>query len=61
MQLVHMLQVRVRLGFMLFCGLDLHMPAPDVRLGVASAMRLIKGGVYDDLLRRSAASLRATG
>jgi transposase, IS5 family len=42
--------LKVRLDFMLFCGLDLHAPVPDETTHCRFRTALVKGGVYDDLL-----------
>ena len=42
--------LKVRLDFMLFCGLDLHAPVPDETTHCRFRNSLVKGGVYDDLL-----------
>jgi IS5 family transposase len=42
--------LKVRLDFMLFCGLDLHAPVPDETTHCRFRNALVKGGVYDDLL-----------
>ena len=42
--------LRVRLDFMLFCGLDLHAPVPDETTHCRFRNALVKGGVHDDLL-----------
>jgi transposase, IS5 family len=41
---------KVRLDFMLFCGLGLHAPVPDEATHCRFRNALVKGGVYDDLL-----------
>ena len=42
--------LKVRLDFMIFCGLDLHAPVPDETSHCRFRNALVKGGVYDDLL-----------
>ena len=42
--------LKVRLDFMLFCGLDLHAPVPDETTHCRFRNALVKGGVHDDLL-----------
>ena len=42
--------LKVRLDFMIFCGLDLHAPVPDEKTHCRFRNALVKGGVYDDLL-----------
>jgi len=42
--------LKVRLDFMLFCGLDLHAPVPDETTHCRFRNALVTGGVYDDLL-----------
>lgn len=42
--------LRVRLDFMVFCGLDLHGTVPDETTHCRFRNALVKGGVYDDLL-----------
>ena len=42
--------LKVRLDFMIFCGLDLHAPVPDETTLCRFRNALVKGGVYDDLL-----------
>jgi transposase, IS5 family len=42
--------LKVRLDFMLFCGLGLHAPVPDETTHCRFRNALVKGGVYDDLL-----------
>ena len=42
--------MKVRLDFMIFCGLDLHAPVPDETTHCRFRNALVKGGVYDDLL-----------
>jgi len=42
--------LKVRLDFMLFCGLDLHGSVPDETTHCRFRGALVKAGVYDDLL-----------
>ena len=42
--------LKVRLDFMIFCGLDLHAPVPDETTHCRFRTALVKGGVYNDLL-----------
>lgn len=42
--------LKVRLDFMIFCGLDLHAAVPDETTHCRFRNALVKGGVYDDLL-----------
>ncbi|MBK0329383.1 IS5 family transposase [Rhodobacteraceae bacterium F11138] len=42
--------LKVRLDFMVFCGLDLHTPVPDETTHCRFRNALVRGGVYDDLL-----------
>ncbi len=42
--------LKVRLDFMLFCGLDLHGPVPDETTHCRFRNALVHAGVYDDLL-----------
>ena len=42
--------MKVRLDFMLFCGLELHSNVPDETTHCRFRTALVKGGVYDDLL-----------
>lgn len=42
--------LKVRLDFMVFCGLDLHASVPDETTHCRFRNALVKGGVYDDLL-----------
>ena len=42
--------LKVRLDFMIFCGLDLHAPVPDETTHCRFRNALLKGGVYNDLL-----------
>ena len=42
--------LKVRLDFMIFCGLDLHARVPDETTHCRFRNALVRGGVYDDLL-----------
>jgi len=42
--------LKVRLDFMLFCGLDLHAPVPDETTHCRFRNALVKAGVYEELL-----------
>jgi IS5 family transposase len=42
--------LKVRLDFMIFCGLDLHAPVPDETTHCRFRNALVRGGVFDDLL-----------
>ena len=42
--------LKVRLDFMLFCGLDLHGSVPDETTHCRFRNTLVEAGVYDDLL-----------
>ena len=42
--------LKVRLDFMVFCGLDLHAPVPDETTHCRFRNALVRGGVYDELL-----------
>ena len=42
--------LKVRLDFMIFCGLDLHMPVPDETTHCRFRNALVGGEVYDELL-----------
>ncbi len=42
--------LKVRLDFMIFCGLDLNTPVPDETTPWRFPNSLVKGKVYDDLL-----------
>jgi IS5 family transposase len=42
--------LKVRLDFMIFCGLDLHAPVPDETTHCRFRNALVRGSVYDDLL-----------
>lgn len=53
--------LRVRLDFMLFCGLDLHAPVPDETTHCRFRNALVRGGVYDDLLAEVCRQIEAHG
>lgn len=53
--------LKVRLDFMLFCGLDLHAPVPDETTHCRFRNALVKGGVYDDLLAEVCRQIEADG
>ena len=53
--------LKVRLDFMIFCGLDLHAPVPDETTHCRFRNALVKGGVYDDLLVEVCAQIQAHG
>ena len=53
--------LKVRLDFMLFCGLDLHSPVPDHSTHCRFRNGLVKGGVYDDLLAEVCSQLESHG
>ena len=53
--------LKVRLDFMIFCGLDLHAPVPDETTHCRFRNALVKGGVYDDLLVEVCAQIEAHG
>jgi transposase, IS5 family len=42
--------LKVRLDFMIFCGLDLHAVVPDETTDCRFRNALVKRGVYDELL-----------
>ena len=42
--------LKVRLDFMIFCGLNLHARVPDETTHCRFRNALVRGGVYDDLL-----------
>jgi len=52
---------KVRLDFMIFCGLDLHAPVPDETTHCRFRNALVKGGVYDDLLSEVCRQIEAHG
>ena len=51
--------LKVRLDFMIFCGLDLHGAVPDETTHCRFRNALVKGGVYDDLLAEACRQLEA--
>ena len=53
--------LKVRLDFMIFCGLDLHAAVPDETTHCRFRNTLVKGGVYDDLLAEVCAQIEAHG
>lgn len=53
--------LKVRLDFMIFCGLDLHAPVPDETTHCRFRNALVRGGVYDDLLSEVCAQIEAHG
>ena len=53
--------LKVRLEFMISCGLDLHAPVPDETTHCRFRNALVKGGVYDDLLVEVCAQIEAHG
>ena len=53
--------LKVRLDFMIFCGLDLHAPVSDETTHCRFRTALVKGGVYDDLLVEVCAQIEAHG
>ena len=53
--------LKVRLDFMIFCGLDLHARVPDETTHCRFRNALVKGGVYDDLLAEVCAQIEAHG
>lgn len=53
--------LKVRLDFMLFCGLDLHKPVPDETTHCRFRHALVKGGVYDDLLSEVCRQIETRG
>jgi len=53
--------LKVRLDFMLFCGLDLHAPVPDETTHCRFRNALVRGGVYDDLLAEVCRQIEAHG
>ncbi|MCZ7677039.1 MAG: IS5 family transposase [Roseovarius sp.] len=53
--------LRVRLDFMLFCGLDLHAPVPDETTHCRFRNALVKGGIHDDLLAEVCRQLEGHG
>lgn len=53
--------LKVRLDFMIFCGLDLHAPVPDETTHCRFRNALVRGGVYDDLLAEVCRQIEAHG
>ena len=53
--------LRVRLDFMVFCGLELHAPVPDETTHCRFRNALVDGGVYDDLLAEVCSQLESHG
>lgn len=53
--------LKVRLDFMIFCGLDLHAPVPDETTHCRFRNALVKGGVYDDLLAEVCRQIEGRG
>ena len=53
--------LKVRLDFMVFCGLGLHAPVPDETTHCRFRNALVKGGVYDDLLAEVCRQLEEHG
>ena len=53
--------LKVRLDFMIFCGLDLHAAVPDETTHCRFRNALVKGGVYDDLLAAVCAQIEGHG
>ena len=53
--------LKVRLDFMIFCGLDLHAPVPDETTHCRFRNALVKGGVYDALLAKVCRRSKSTG
>ena len=53
--------LKVRLDFMIFCGLDLHAPVPDETTHCRFRNALVRGGVYDDLLSEVCRQIEACG
>lgn len=53
--------LKVRLDFMVFCGLGLHAPVPDETTHCRLRNALVKGGVYDDLLAEVCRQLEGHG
>ncbi len=53
--------LKVRLDFMLFCGLDLHGTVPDETTHCRFRNALVRGGVYDDLLAEVCRQLEGHG
>ena len=53
--------MKVRLDFMIFCGLDLHGPVPDETTHCRFRNTLVRGGVYDALLAEVCRQIEAHG
>jgi IS5 family transposase len=53
--------LKVRLDFMIFCGLDLQAPVPDETTHCRFRNALVRGGVYDDLLAEVCWQIEAHG
>ncbi|WP_428542130.1 IS5 family transposase [Profundibacter sp.] len=53
--------LKVRLDFMLFCGLDLHASVPDETTHCRFRNALVRGGVYDELLAEVCRQIEAHG
>ena len=53
--------LKVRLDFMIFCGLDLHAPVPDETTHCRFRNAPVRGGVYDDLLAEACRQIEAHG
>ena len=53
--------LKVCLDFMIFCGLDLHVPVPDETTHCRFRNALVKGGVYDALLAEVCRQIEAHG
>jgi IS5 family transposase len=53
--------LKVRLDFMMFCGLDLNAPVPDETTHCRFRNALVKGEVYDDLLAEVCRQLEGHG
>ena len=53
--------LKVRLDFMIFCGLDLHAPVPDETTHCRFRTALVRGEVYDDLLAEVCRQIEAHG
>ena len=53
--------LKVRLDFMIFCGLNLHAPVPDETTHCRFRNALVKGGVHDDLLAEVCCQIEAHG
>ena len=51
----------VWLDFMLFCGLDLHIPVPEETTHCRFRNDLVKGGVYDDPLAEVCHQIKGHG